>query len=89
MGLRAIRLKKRLTQAQLGLLAGVSQPVISSMEAEHANPTWDSVCRVSYALGEWPETIFGIPTEFRKKAKWLQKYNNKLPGLRQNGKRRR
>ena len=70
MRLREIRLRKGLTQVQLGDLAGLSQPVIAAIETRKVgNPNWNTVCRLAYALGEFPEAIFPIPLEFQKKAK--------------------
>ena len=69
MRLRALREARGLTQPALEELSGVSQPLISMLEIqelrnEPLNPRWDTVCRLSYVLGERPENIFGLTLRF-------------------------
>lgn len=67
MRLKLIREAKGLSQLDLEDLSGVPQPNIAMLErVVQPNPKWDTVCRLSYALGERPETIFGIPLQFKE-----------------------
>lgn len=76
--LREIRESKGLTQAELSRDAGVSQPVISSIECKpNADPKWSTVCRIAYALGERPELIFGLPLPFKVEKEHLLKLLNR------------
>jgi transcriptional regulator with XRE-family HTH domain/predicted RNase H-like HicB family nuclease len=49
--LRWMRDELGLTQAELGKLAGMSQPAIAQIESPDSNPTIDSINRVARAMG--------------------------------------
>ena len=49
--LRWMREDLGLTQAELGTLAGVSQPAIAQLESPDSNPTIDTLNRVARAMG--------------------------------------
>jgi transcriptional regulator with XRE-family HTH domain len=50
--LRQARREAGLTQAELALRVGVSQPEIARVERGNANPTWDTIVRVLRATGQ-------------------------------------
>lgn len=65
--LRRIRNERGLTQQQLAEKAGVSQGMLSRMEAGTANPTLDIIEAVAGALDVPPPLLFGMP-EFQAEA---------------------
>ena len=61
MSIRERRTAKGLTQVQLAQVAGVDQTTISDLErGENTNPSWETVKRISDALGVTPEELFPI-----------------------------
>lgn len=59
--LRKIRKEKGLTQVELASIAGVDATVISRIESGViARPAWETVARLSKALGVSPEKIFPV-----------------------------
>lgn len=66
--LRAVREALGLTQPQLEELSGVPQPTICTLERTLVpNPKWDTAVRLSYALGEPPEVLLGLPLRFMRR----------------------
>ena len=60
--LRTARRLAKLTQPELAERSGVSQTTISALErGVNKKPTWDSVIRLSKALGVEPHEIFEEP----------------------------
>jgi len=69
MNLRTARRLKDITQAQLADLAGVDQTTISDIErGKNRNPSWETVQRISRALGVEPQEIFPISADGRSAA---------------------
>lgn len=60
MDLRTIRLKRKLTQAQLAAKSGVDQATVSNLEAGKTSPSWETAYRIAKALGVKPQDIFPI-----------------------------
>lgn len=61
MTLREARQRKGWTQVELAQRAGVTQVHISSIElGKVAAPSWETVSRLSKALGVKPETLFPV-----------------------------
>lgn len=64
-GLRAVRRAKGLTQLELGQMAGLSQAAVCHLETDpRANPSWETVVKLAYALGTRPEVLFRVPVPF-------------------------
>jgi transcriptional regulator with XRE-family HTH domain len=62
MNLRTARRLKDITQAQLAQQSGVDQTTISDIErGRNRNPSWETVVRISRALGVEPHEIFPVP----------------------------
>lgn len=58
--LRAIRLARGLTQAQLGAGVGIPQNVVTRMEtAARLNPTMETILKLSEALACTPNDLLG------------------------------
>jgi|WetSurMetagenome_2_1015567.scaffolds.fasta_scaffold483219_2 transcriptional regulator with XRE-family HTH domain len=61
MSLRETRQQRGLTQAQLAEIAGVDQTTVSDIElGKNLNPSWETVKRISNALGVAPEELFPL-----------------------------
>lgn len=61
MNLRTARRIKDITQAELAEQAGVDQTTISDIErGKNRNPSWETVKRISDALGVEPAEIFPV-----------------------------
>jgi len=65
--LRRIRKDRGLTQEQLSEKAGVSQGMVSRIEAGTANPTLDIIEALAEALDVSPPMLFGM-SEFQSEA---------------------
>lgn len=56
--IREIRLKRRMTQTELGNLLGVSQPYIHDLECGHRGAKRDTLIKVAKALNVTIEQLF-------------------------------
>lgn len=61
--LRQARRSARLTQAELALRLGTSQPVVARMESRDSNPTWDTLSRALHATGHDVQLAPALATE--------------------------
>ncbi|CAB4558706.1 MAG: helix-turn-helix domain-containing protein [Actinomycetes bacterium] len=59
--IRRRRLDAGLTLVQLADLARLSQPFLSQIENERAQPSMDSLARIARALGTTPQSLFTPP----------------------------
>ncbi len=59
--LRRIRESRKLSQARLAELAGVSQPTVSKLENGDMNATLDKIVAIAGALGVEPQELFELP----------------------------
>lgn len=60
--LKAARKRAKLTQDELAAITGLDQTTISSLETgRKTNPTFDTVMRLSKALGVAPEQLKFVP----------------------------
>lgn len=61
MNLREARQQRNLTQEELAVAAGVEQTTISNIETGKVqSPSWDTVAKLSAALGVDPHEIFPV-----------------------------
>jgi transcriptional regulator with XRE-family HTH domain len=61
MTLREARLQRRMTQEDLAAKSGVEQTTISNIETGRVqSPSWDTVAKLSAALGYQPHDIFPV-----------------------------
>ena len=64
MTLREARRRKGWTQVELASRTGVTQASISAIErGDVVSPTWETVSRLSKALGIKPDALFPVTTK--------------------------
>ena len=59
--IRRLRLDAGLTLVQLAEKAGLSQPFLSQVENDRAQPSMESLSRIARALHTTPQSLFGQP----------------------------
>ncbi len=61
--IRRRRLDAGITLVQLAADADLSQPFLSQVENDRAQPSMESLSRIARALGTTPQSLFGTPVE--------------------------
>ncbi len=61
--IRRLRLDAGLTLVQLAARAGLSQPFLSQVENDRAQPSMESLSRLARALGTTPQSLFSSPAD--------------------------
>jgi len=61
--IRRLRLDAGLTLVQLAALAHLSQPFLSQVENDRAQPSIESLSRIARALGTTPQSLFDAPAD--------------------------
>lgn len=81
--LRTARERRRLTQAQLGGLAGLSPAAISQLESGERKPNFATLVGLSKALGTTPDALLGVADKETDEPE-LKALFRKLEGLSSN-----